>query len=122
MNREEAGSRRAVLLDLIALRGPLGSIVAAVRQFPWDSKVDLVLLTRDHAAALLSRYLRGELSAADLEHWADAVESREDVGFEQGSERVLRALLFELANPLLAEPISDSYVNRWLTRLGGQGA
>lgn len=119
MTTAEARQRRDVLVDLIELRRSPGVAIAAVRELPWDSDVEIVLLARVNAVAVLQRYLRGELSAADLEGWADAVEGREDVGSEQGHEELLRAFVFETANPVLAEQISDSYARRWLERLGG---
>ena len=92
---------------------------AAVRGLPWDSDGELVTLVRANAIGLLQRYIRGELTRSDLEMWADAVEARDDIGLEQGQEDVLRAFVFETANPTLAEPISPSYAHRWITRLGG---
>jgi hypothetical protein len=115
----DAQRRRDVLVDLIELRLSPSAAIAAVKQLSWDSDAEVARLTRVNAVAMLQRYLRGELSAADFEGWADAVESREDVGEEPGYEESLRAFVFETANPLLAEPISDSYVRRWLERLGG---
>jgi hypothetical protein len=115
----ETRRRRDALIDLIELRSSLDAAIAAVRGLPWDSDVDLVFLTRANVDVLLQRYLRGELSAADLERWADAVESREDIGSEHGYEELLRAFVFETANPVLAEPISDGFARRWLERLGG---
>jgi hypothetical protein len=114
-----AQERRDLLVDLIELRLPLSEAVAAVRELPWDSDVELVLLTRASVGALLQLYLRGELSPADLETWANAVEGRDDIGAEPGYEELLRAFVFETANPLLAEPISDSYARRWLESLSG---
>jgi len=110
--------RREVLADLIGLRSSLDTAIAAVRELPWDSDVELVQLARTNVEDLLHRYLRGELSAADLEAWANAVESREDIGLEHGHEELLGAFLFETANPLLAEPISHSYARRWLKQIG----
>lgn len=69
-----AQGRRDVLVDLIELRLPLSEKVAAVRELPWDSDVELELLTRASVDALLQRYLRGELSPPHLETWANAVE------------------------------------------------
>lgn len=111
--------RLAVLVDLIELRVTPGEAVAAVKQLPWDSDVELVLLSRTDVLALLTRYLRRGLSPADLEAWADAIESREDIGAEPEDEELLRAFVFQTANPALAGPISDEYVRRWLVRIGG---
>jgi hypothetical protein len=114
----DAGRRRDVLADLVKLRLPPDAAVAAVRALPWDSVVEMVVLARRDAHELLQRYLRGELSPSDVESWADAVESRDDIGFESGHEELLRAFVFETANPVLFEPISETYARRWLDRFG----
>lgn len=119
MSAPDDRARRDALVDLVELREALPDAITAVRKLPWDSEVELVLLTRANAVLLLTRYLRRELSAAELEAWANAVETREDIGAESGHEELLRSFLFESANPLLAEQISDGYARRWMARLGG---
>jgi hypothetical protein len=63
--------------------------------------------------------LEGELTTADAEQWANAVEGRDDIGFEQGYEELLRTFVFEVANPVLAEPITENYARAWKMRLLG---
>lgn len=111
--------RRDTLVDLIELRVPLSEGVAAVRRLRWDSDNDLVFLSSANVVTALRKYLHGDLSAVDLESWANALESREDIGVEPGKEESLRAFVFETANPALAAPISDDYAHRWLKRLEG---
>lgn len=110
-----AQQHREILLDLIEVRLPLADAIAAVRELPWDSDIELALLERAHVITLLQRYLRHELTPADLEEWANAVEGREDIGLEPACEE-LEAFVFETANPLLAEPISEENARRWLER------
>ncbi len=113
--------RRDALVDLVELRVSPREAVAAVKQLPWDSDVELVLLSRANVRELLTRYLQRELSSDDLEAWANAVEGREDLGAVPGDEELLRAFVFETANPVLAEPISDGYAHRWLDKVLGDG-
>jgi len=103
--------------DLVKVRVTLRTAVAAVRELPWDSEADLVLLSRRDVVALLTRYLAQELSPSDLETWANTVESREEIGVEPADSELLRAFVFETANPALGEPISPRYARRWLDRL-----
>ncbi|HTZ43210.1 MAG TPA: hypothetical protein VMB79_05055 [Jatrophihabitans sp.] len=107
--------RRHTLLDLIALRVPLSEAIAAVRRLPWDSDADLVRLTRTHVTVLLMRYLAQELTAGDLEAWANAIEAREDIG----AEELLRTFVFETANPALCEDVSNGFARRWIGRIDG---
>lgn len=109
-------SREELLRDLIGFRRPVADVRLALGGFPWDSD-ELVTLTRANATDVLDRYLDGELSAGDLEAWADALELRDDVGFERESAPELGQLVFELANPLLASPITADMARVWRTRL-----
>jgi hypothetical protein len=116
----DVNRRRELLTDLIEVRRPLSESLAAVRGLPWDSDVDLVILTRSHVVELLGRYLNGELDAVGVEAWAEAIEVRDDVGAEPGHEDVLRQFVFETANPLLAEPVTEAGARRWLEQLGAR--
>lgn len=83
----------------------------------WDSDRQLVILKRQDVAAILERYLANELSAADVEDWANALENREDLGYEQGSKDLLSLVIEELANPLLTRPLSKGISFAWLEQL-----
>ena len=64
-------------------------------RFPWDCDEELVIFGRKHAQSVLMRYLNGELSEKNVEDWADTMECRDDVGFE--NEQV-KELIHTLAN------------------------
>ena len=89
--------------ELIALlvegHFPIEPIRSELAEYPWDAEEPLVVLRREHVAALLHRYLRGELSVAQVVAWADALEVRDDVGFPDEDSAALQRLLFVLANP-----------------------
>jgi hypothetical protein len=63
------------------------------------------------------RMPEGSISAADVEDWANAVEGREDVGREAGYESLLNDAIFELANPMLHEPLTREHKDRLSARL-----
>jgi hypothetical protein len=113
----DAHQRTAILLDLIFLRIPVDEAVSAVRTLPWDSDDELAVLDRTAAVSALHRYRSGELTEGDLEAWAEAIEGREDVGFEPGHEETLSQFVFETANPTLAEALSDQYAVGWIERM-----
>jgi hypothetical protein len=117
LNADETSRHSGILTDLIELRVPLSDGVAAVRTLPWDSAVDLVVIARSHLIRLLQRYLDGSLSAAEIDAWANAVESREDIGLDARDEATLHRFIFELANPSLSEPISRRYAHDLLAQI-----
>ena len=83
------------------------------------SKVALAVLSRRGAVAILDRFLEQMVSVDDVHAWADAIESRDDVGFEPGFEEVLKDLLSDLASPELSEPLSHKKALDWIRRLSG---
>ena len=115
MNDEQ--SHVMLLQSLLRLDQPVDHLETAVGRLPWDSDRSLVTLTGADAASILERFARGELSASDVERWANAVEGREDIDFDEGHESELREALFELANPLLTEPLTPARAAQWVARL-----
>jgi hypothetical protein len=105
--------RIEALRGLIELRESIPVSISRLRQFPWDSDRALVVLTGNDLARMLDRYLQGELSNMELEEWANALEGRDDIGYEPSTDDNLRRIIFELANPLLATPIGPAQVQRW---------
>ncbi len=98
------------LKSLVALDRPLPEIIEALHQFPWDSDDDLVTLKLEDIAAILDRLRRGEFSHADVESWANAIESREDIGFDGANEGPIKDAIFQLANPDLSGPVTVEFV------------
>jgi len=71
------------------------------------------MLERRHIAAALRRYADGQLTGAAIENWANAIEGRDDIGYEPRS--TVGRLLHELANPVLTKPLSPSRATDLLT-------
>lgn len=110
-------SRVEELVALAEVRGNIGDLVARVRLLPWDSEDELVFLQPSHICNVLQRFMSGALTAEEVHSWANALECREDIGF--GPE--CKAVLFELANPLLTQPLSKTSASHWLSLLQNAG-
>jgi hypothetical protein len=97
---------RKVILDGL-IRGDLSVPEARLRlgHFSWDSDTELVKLTRHDLVRIIDRYLGGSIDGSDVEQWAEAIEGRDDVGYETCVADWLRQVVFELANPDLAVPL-----------------
>jgi hypothetical protein len=108
-------SRRSALKDLLALKQPLGTVRSRLAQYAWDSEEELVTLLPEHLVRVLTRFAEGEISAVQVEDWANAIECREDIAL--AGEPVAQAL-FRLANPLLSEPITLASAARLVAALG----
>ena len=102
---------------LVSFDRPLGDIHAALSQYPWDSEVELVLLSRTHIVSVLERFISGSLSAAEVEGWANAIEGRDDIGFETKSRELLKEAIQELANPALTHELTHDSAGILISRL-----
>ena len=97
--------RFEVVKSLIELSCPLDVIAATICEFNWDYEGEPVELSRKHFVNALSLYMSGELSASEVEKWANLLEGREDIFFEKGSEEWIEEVMYELANPSLTVPL-----------------
>jgi hypothetical protein len=109
--------RREAVLNLVEWRGDLPDLVAAVREYPYDSEVPIVTLQAEHIRKAMERYLRGEIAAAELEAWADAVEGRDDIEYFEPHEDEISEALFRLSTPELNSPLSKEVAEKWLSEL-----
>lgn len=117
MTSHDNDPRVGALQDLVRLRRSVPDAAAALAAFDWDSDEELVTLTRADAARLLTAYLDGTLTDADVVTWAEALEGRDDVGFEPSHDDTLKNLLFDLSTPELTEPLTPDNVRRRLIQL-----
>jgi hypothetical protein len=107
-----------VLRSLFALDRPLCEILESLRRFPWDSDEDLVILKFEDVATILDRFLEGELSRDDVESWANSIESREDIGFDETGEELIKDAIYQLANPELSGPLTAESARELRDRSG----
>ena len=110
-------TRQEVLSDLVTFKGGVFTTVRELSGFPWDSSEELVELTGAQAADVLERYVSDDISAGELEAWADALEGRDDVSYEGEREDAIKDLLFELANPDIMGPATADRAQQWIARL-----
>jgi hypothetical protein len=94
--------RTATVTELVAFARPVADILQELAAFGWDSHQELTTLQPAHVEAVLNRFLSGELSATEVEDWANAIECRDDIGFD----RVAADAVDELANPLLTRSLT----------------
>ena len=106
--------RHEILKSLLTFDRPLDELRQELSKLKWDSENSLIRLSADHMRLVLTRFLKGELSADAVEEWANLIECREDIGFESEFEGVLKDIIFELANPGLVHPIDRTFIEGWL--------
>ncbi len=89
-------SRTDILKDLLYFKGNLPSLREELSQYPWDTEEAYLLMTKKHFLNVISRCLKDEISLQDLEVWANLIECRDDLDFENEE---LQEIVFELASP-----------------------
>lgn len=104
--------RKQLLQNILELEGDIISFKQSLDKYPWDSESELTFLTRGHIKHALNKYLQGDLTNQQLEYWANVIECRDDIGFEEGYEDILEEILFQLANPSLNEPLSNDDIKK----------
>lgn len=110
-------TRAEALSNLLFYQLPIEQLAGELKRFAWDSDEVLAVLTPEHLNHVAVRFLREELTAQELEDWANAIESREDIVFIQSHESILQEAIFQLANPLLSKPITPENINALLKAL-----
>ena len=101
-------NRASLLRRVVRYELPIEDTIALLRAYGWGSNEEIVVFTAADAIRLLERYLSGELTARQVEHWAELLEMRGDLGYEERWSDELRRLLFLLANPEVNETITPS--------------
>jgi hypothetical protein len=119
MDESENARRRDLLEKLVRFDPSMPLALGGPALDWWDPTPGgpTVVLTDEHARKVLVRFQDGTLSSKDVEAWANAIESREDIDFSNEKGNVLEELIFELANPLLTQALDSSRASSWIDRL-----
>lgn len=107
-------NRRDILNNLINFNGSLKEIQNELLMFPWDIDVPIITMTKNILSNVLLRCINNEKTFTELEDWANLIECRDDISFEDDG---VQNTIFELSNPeingqitvLLLENIIESF-------------
>jgi hypothetical protein len=121
MSDAEKLRRTQALRDLVGFHLPVDQAARALALFPWDCAEELVVLERSDALRALERLSQGLVTAVGFRDWAQALEGRDDLGFEPGFEDLLKEFLFAASTPELAGPLDGEANRRWESVLRASG-
>ena len=110
-------SRLKLVTKLIEYDGNPRQIVDELQVFCWDCDVELINLKPAHLNKVLDLYVSGKITSNDIYNWANFVELREDIGFEEDSEDIVQEAIFWLANPEINYPITLESAKEIKTKL-----
>lgn len=87
-----------------------------LKPFEFDSET-LVTLRADHVSDKLTQFLNGRINADYVEQWADLIEVRDDIGFDEVNILQIKQAIHELANPVLSGSLNQEMARRLLSSL-----
>ena len=115
-NSEYIDDEIGILLDLVHFKNNIDTLKNMLSQIGFDSEIELVSMSRDNIVEILQRSLDKKISFLELEEWANLIECREDIGFE---DKKTQEMIFKLANPYLYGELDEKQVLSYLNELKG---
>ena len=113
-NSEYINDEIGILLDLIHFKNNIDTLKNMLSQIGFDSETELVSMSRDDIVEILQRSLDKKISFLELEGWANLIECREYIGFE---DEKTQEMVFKLANPYLYGKLDEKQVLSYLNEL-----
>lgn len=106
--------REEVLSDLISFEGDLSTLQEELAQYSWDTEEAVVTVKREDLSNALRMHLANDINDAELENWANLIEIRDDLDFE---DEELQELIFEIANQEINGALTEKRLLEMLGRL-----
>ena len=113
-NSEYIDDEIGILLDLVHFKNNIDTLKNMLSQIGFDSETELVSMSRDDIVEILQRSLDKKISFLELEEWANLIECREGIGFE---DKKIQEMIFKLANPYLYGKLDEKQVLSYLNEL-----
>ena len=89
-------NRKDILNDLINLKSNLTELQEELSQYTWDIEIPVLIINKKDFTNVLQKCIDGKLTFLEIENWANAIECRDDLGFEDNN---MQEIIFDLANP-----------------------
>jgi hypothetical protein len=108
-------NRRAeILRELVRYEKPTEPLMRELSSFGWDWSEDtpLLVLKKEDLLRIIDRFLADQITAAQLQEWAENLEVREDVAFDDQERDVIDDVFFRIATPMIHEPLTAESVSR----------
>jgi len=110
-------NRVNILNDLVYLIGDLSDVQRELSQYSWDTEDPIFIIKKIDFSNILRKCIGEEISFDVLEDWANAIECRDDLGFE---DEKMQEIIFELANPEINGEISKERLKEILKMFNKQ--
>ncbi len=112
--------RFEVLNDLVCFNKPVNVLLKNLSQFDWDYDNEPLVLQTFQVRQVLEGFLSNKYSAKELEGWANLIECREDIDFQESKREEIEEIIDILANPILQGEITHQSCEELLKQLGSE--
>lgn len=106
--------RKIILENLIKLSTDISSITKQLERYEWDTVIPLVILSKFDVINILKKFLQDKITSNILVEWANLIEMRDDIDFE---DDMIVDIIFELANPEINGEITYERINYLLKEI-----
>jgi len=110
-------SRKFYLDSLIHLKKDLADIRTELSSFDWDDEEEEIVLTAKAVSNVLSKAVIGDFTIEQLEEWADIIEVRNDIVYEELHDALIKEVISHLSNPDLFGKIDNLKLQNWIDKL-----
>lgn len=107
-----------ILKKLIIFSEPLDRLSKSLSMLDWDYEGEPLIVTASDIKKVLNLFLAGERTAVELEGWANLIECREDLEFEEQLHEEIDNVIYCLANPALQGSITSDFCKELLATMG----
>jgi hypothetical protein len=107
-------NRTEILKELALLQSDVKALKKELSQYPWDIEKPLFKISAEDFSNVLKRSINNEIDFETLTNWANVIECRDDLEFEN---QEMQEIIFELANPEIDGEISKGRLREIVTLL-----
>ncbi|WDE11745.1 hypothetical protein [Thalassomonas haliotis] len=106
-------NRFNTLTSLINFNKPISELSEELSKLDWDYEGTPLVVSGTDIKRVLQLYLDGECTAKELEDWANLIECREDLEFE---EELIEEIIYKLSNPVLEGEVTIESCSKLLAQ------
>jgi len=107
--------RKYVLNNIVKFNKSIYDLEEEIKKFTWDwDDKELLLIKKKDILSVLKRFTKNELTSKDIENWANLIECREDLAFDEDN---IKEVIYILANPYLEGELTDEFCKKLINRI-----
>lgn len=110
-------NRYDVLKALIELNQPLEDVACKLKEHSYDFDGEPIILCKNHLINALNFVISESKNTEEIVRWANLIEMREDIDFDEEYEDLIGEVMHKLANPDLEGEVTVLTCKQYLAEL-----